>query len=227
MYPIKYFLNTDYQEMELLGVTGLFSNVRIERESLPEGFYKYSLREGEEDYFSTVENAVLVNHSGDFICKKELNLGDEGCVVLDDYGFTDQEVNLDEFFGVDIKTKVAELLDLFMKDIAPYEYADNLTVGTSIEEGNMVSEIREMLDDRDQAEGIFKELSEICEEVSFADVRDKGLAFSLKNKLYEIVRSFPEKHVELSDQIVAAENKKVQAISNSQPEEISKDIQEN
>ena len=62
MFAEKYFLISDYESMELLGVNGLFTNMRVDRNSLPEGFYKYSLREGEDDFFSSVKSNVLVNH---------------------------------------------------------------------------------------------------------------------------------------------------------------------
>lgn len=205
MYPIKYYLNTDYQEMELLGVTGLFTNMRIERESLPEGFFKYSLREGDEEFFSTDESAVLVNHAGDFICKEQIDFGGADYKDLgENYTFTDNPVKLDEFFGVDILDKVAEELDAFMRDIAPYEYADSLTSGQT----NMVEDIRAMLNDREQTEGIFKELSEICDEVSFADKKAESLAQSLRNKVREIFQSFPEKRLDLSQTIAAAEKQR-------------------
>lgn len=206
MNPMKYFLNTDYEEMEVLGITGLFTNLRVESESLPEGFYKYSLREGDEEYFSTVENNVLVNHAGDFICKQKLPLGDTECVDLseDDFGFTGEQIDLDKFFGVDIKTKVAEALDRFMFEYDPYEYADNLSPGQT----DLVDDIRKMLDDREQANGIEAELKEICEEDRFTEYQDVCLAHDLFSKVKNIVGSFPEKREELNDQIKAAENQK-------------------
>lgn len=207
MYPIKYYLNTDYQEMEVLGVKGLFTNLRVERDSLPEGFYKYSLREDDEEYFSSVENDVLVNHSGDFICKSELSLGEDGCKDIgEDYNFTDEPVNLDEFFGVDIKTKIAEALDEFMREYDPYEYADNLNAG----QANMVDEVRAMLDTREQSEGILKELKEIYKENKNSfDAETVTLLNSLIDAVDENVCSFPEKRPVLDSQIKAAELLKV------------------
>lgn len=194
MYPVKYFLNTDYEPMELLGVQGLFSNLRVENDSLPEGFYKYSIREGEDDFLSSVEKSVTVNHSGDFICKTPLDLGPDGYKSLEgDYSFLLEDFNLDEFFGVDILDKVAEALDSFMREVAPYEYADNLSVGENLasENADQIRQIRESLNNREQTEGIFKELSEICEEVEFADAKSTNLAFSLKHKVEEIMEAFP------------------------------------
>ena len=205
MYPVKYFLNTDYQEMEILGVKGLFSNLRVERESLPEGFFKYSLREGEEEYFSSIENHVLVNHSGDFICPKKLDLGSEDYWDLgEDYSFTGEPVDVDKFFGVDIKLKVAEALDAFMRDFDPYGYADNLEPC----QDDMVDDIRAMLDDQEQSKGILDELNDICNDNRFENEAMAAFARSLVCKMENIVRSFPEKRVDLDDQILSAESQK-------------------
>lgn len=206
MYPVKYFLNTDYQAMEVLGVKGLFTNLRVESASLPEGFYKYSIREGEDDFFSTLERSVLVNHSGDFICKQELDLGEQGCKDLgEDYSFLDEPVDVGAFFGVDVLTKLAETLDSFMKDFDPYEYADNLNVG----EENMVGDIRSMLDDREQVEGILNELKEILDDGQAAfDAEANALVDSLIDKIEDVVRSFPVPRAKLAAQIDAAEIQK-------------------
>lgn len=206
MYPIKFYLNNDYQAMEVLGVKGVFSNLRVENESLPEGFYKYSLREAGKEYFSSVERSVLVNHSGDFICKEELPLGDDGYKdLVGDYSFTGEPVDLDEFFGMDIKNKVAEALDKFMFEYDPYSYRDNLENGQE----DMVDAIRTMLEHKEQVKGIIDELNEICdEEKSSLDNASQSFLSSLINKLDNIVYSFPEKRVELVKQINVAEAQK-------------------
>lgn len=153
----KYFLISDYQSMELLGVNGLFTNLRVERESLPEGFYKYSIREGEEDIFSSVKSDVLANHMGDFICKQELDLnGQDECDLFGDYNFTGEEVNLDEFFGVDIKLKVAEELEAFYYDYFYYEYQDALE--TDQTRGDVVEDTRSQLDDKKLVCGMLEDL---------------------------------------------------------------------
>lgn len=169
MFPEKYYLISDYQSMELLGVKGLFTNLRVERESLPEGFYKYSLREGDEDPFSSVKDDVFVNHMGDFICKEELDLnGQDEYDLFGDYSFTDDEVDLDAFFGEDIKAKIAEELDEFYFDLDTYDYQDNLSPGVT--RADMVEEIRKNLSDKPKVEGIinfFKELLENNTEEKF------------------------------------------------------------
>ena len=102
MKPIKFNDTSDYQSMEILGVEGVFTNLRIDEKTLPEGFYKYSLREGEEEFIGQINTHVGVNHAGDFITKKPVDLGPDGSRDLgpDDWGFTGQSVNFEKYFGV-------------------------------------------------------------------------------------------------------------------------------
>jgi len=154
----KYFLIPDYQTMELLGVNGLFTNLRVDRESLPEGFYKYSIREGEDDIFSSVKSDVLANHMGDFICKEELNMnGQDEYDLFGDYNFTGEEVNLDEFFGVDIKLKVAEELEAFYYDYFYYEYQDALEPDQT--RGEVIEDTRSQLDNKELVCGMLDDLN--------------------------------------------------------------------
>lgn len=101
MKPIKFNDTSDYQHMEVLGVKGAFTSLRIQRDSLPEGFHKYSLRDGEDSFFGQVAKNVMVNHAGDFITKSPLELGPDGFKDLgeDDWTFTDEPFKFEEFFS--------------------------------------------------------------------------------------------------------------------------------
>ena len=174
MFPEKYFLISDYQSMEVLGVNGLFTNLRVDASSLPEGFHKYSIREGEEDPFASVKKDVLVNHMGDFICKQELDLqGQESRDLLEDYCFTDDPVDLDGFFGEDIKHKIAEALDQFCHDFDPYEYQDNLARGFARQD--VVDSVRSDLSNKARVNGMITYFNNILEnnkEEHFLSARD-------------------------------------------------------
>lgn len=102
MKPIKFNDTSDYQYLEVLDVEGVFTPLRIQRDTLPEGFHKYSLREGDESFIGQVAKDVMVNHAGDFITKKPLDLGSTGARQLseDDWGFTDKSFDFEGFFGV-------------------------------------------------------------------------------------------------------------------------------
>lgn len=100
MKPIRFNDTSDYQYVEVLGKEGVFTPLRIERKSLPRGFHKYSLREGEDALFSQVAGEVLVNHAGDLITKEPLELGAEGTKILgeDDWSFTDKPFAFEPYF---------------------------------------------------------------------------------------------------------------------------------
>lgn len=162
MFPEKYFLISDYQSMEVLGVNGLFTNLRVDASSLPEGFHKYSIREGADDPFASVKKNVFANHMGDFICKQELDLqGEESRDLLEDYCFTDAPVDLDKFFGEDRKGKIAEALDQFCHDFDPYEYQDNLARGFSRQD--VIDSVQADLSDKARVNGMIAYFNNILE----------------------------------------------------------------
>lgn len=101
MKPVKFNDTSDYQHMEVLGVEGVFTPLRIQRDSLPAGFHKYSLREGEDTLCGQVANDVMVNHAGDFITKEPLELATAGSRDLgaDDWGFTEKPFQFESYFG--------------------------------------------------------------------------------------------------------------------------------
>ena len=55
-------------------IKGLYTIGRIERDSLPAGFYKYDIRESDngDNAFCTVEPFVMVNHTGTIITREEI-----------------------------------------------------------------------------------------------------------------------------------------------------------
>lgn len=101
MVPIKFNETSDYQTMEVLGVEGVFTNLRIDEKTLPEGFFKYSLRSGDDGLIGEVCQNVMVDHAGDFITKKQLDLGPDISKVLgpDEWGFTDEPFEFESYFG--------------------------------------------------------------------------------------------------------------------------------
>lgn len=105
MKPIKFNETSDYQRMEVLGIDGVFTNLRIDENTLPEGFYKYSLRHGDDGDFCSISKNITVNHAGDFITKNPIpQVEKEECDIgLDDWGFTedeyDKEFDFESYFG--------------------------------------------------------------------------------------------------------------------------------
>ena len=102
MDAIKFNDTSNYELMEMLGVEGAFTSLRIDPETLPEGFYKYSLRQGEVGTFGQVSSGILIDHAGDFITKKPLDLGYEGFrdVTDEDWAWSHKDFEFEAFFGV-------------------------------------------------------------------------------------------------------------------------------
>ena len=71
---------------DLNGVQAAYLDLRIDRSTLPEGLHAYDVREGEY-YLGTVEDNVLVNHSGTMITREPLKMlhpAEEAYIFLDD-----------------------------------------------------------------------------------------------------------------------------------------------
>lgn len=74
---VKYNDTEDYSHMTLLGIDGVFSPVRIQANTLPEGFYRYELSSGKGIRFGSVQEKRAFRHAGDFISRDPLPLDEE------------------------------------------------------------------------------------------------------------------------------------------------------
>ena len=91
---------TGYERFEILGRDALFTSLRIDRKSLPEGLYAYDLRDCDDCSGDPceVKSFVLVNHWGTVIVKEPIEGADDG-IDLDesDYNYLGEEMTLEEF----------------------------------------------------------------------------------------------------------------------------------
>ncbi|MCM1167990.1 MAG: hypothetical protein NC401_18565 [Ruminococcus sp.] len=91
---------TSYERFEILGRDALFTSLRIDRKSLPEGLYAYDLRDCDDCSGDPceVKSFVLVNHWGTVIVKEPIEGADDG-VELDekDYNYLGENMTLEEF----------------------------------------------------------------------------------------------------------------------------------
>ena len=53
-----------------------FSNIRIDKSTVKDR-YVYSLRHGDDDYISSLEDNVLVNHAGDIVTKEQIEFDND------------------------------------------------------------------------------------------------------------------------------------------------------
>lgn len=90
-----------YQEVELFSYPALFTNGRIDRGSVPKGFYCYDLRGSDNDPGQpvTIEKTVAVNHAASVLTSKAVKLPQSGYKRLKDgLNFMgDTDITLSEF----------------------------------------------------------------------------------------------------------------------------------
>lgn len=70
----------NFEYIELFGNPGLFTNARIDRDTVPEGWYAYDLRGSDYDPGEpvTVEPNVVVNHAGTILTHEPVSFPKEG-----------------------------------------------------------------------------------------------------------------------------------------------------
>ena len=88
------------EEVELFGEKALFSNGRIDKDTLPDGLYCYDLRGSDTDPGKpvAVEENVTVNHAGCVICTEPLDFSETEYIPLDEgLNFLDDEKGIREF----------------------------------------------------------------------------------------------------------------------------------
>ena len=89
-----------YERFELLGHDALFTNMRIDRKSLPEGLYAYDLRDSDDcnGEPSELRNYIMVNHWGTVLVREPIEGAADG-IVLDesDYNYLGEDMTIEEF----------------------------------------------------------------------------------------------------------------------------------
>ena len=92
------------EAVEFMGRRALFSDTRLQEDEIPEGLYRYELRDCGDGEFCSVEEKVIVNHAGTLLMKEPLDLGERGYIELDDESgldFLGYEQTMQEFIAVE------------------------------------------------------------------------------------------------------------------------------
>lgn len=65
-----------WEKVEVLGLDGLFTELRVEKETIPDGWYVYEVRHDDEDWSEPVEIAlgVMVNFYGTLLVEEPIEL---------------------------------------------------------------------------------------------------------------------------------------------------------
>lgn len=90
------------EEVELLGRTGYFTGMRVDRKTVPEGMHCYELRHGDDWGLPvSVEENVRVNYFGAVLFTEALELGEEKALQFgyEDFGYTGEQVYLSQIIG--------------------------------------------------------------------------------------------------------------------------------
>ena len=89
------FKDVVFEKMVICGVEGLFTSLRVDKDTIPSGWNKYSVRHSDEGdaWFCTLEKFVWANHFGDFITKDKIEMdSNSGCIYIDgDYDCLDDK----------------------------------------------------------------------------------------------------------------------------------------
>lgn len=90
----------DYEEFEILGREALFTNMRIDRNTLPDGLYAYDLRDECNGEPNELKSFVLVNHWGTVVVKEPIENADSGVELTpDDCNFLGGDMSLEDFLN--------------------------------------------------------------------------------------------------------------------------------
>lgn len=90
------------EEVELMGRKGYFTELRVDKETVPEGMHCYELRYGDDDGFPvSVEENVRVNYFGAVLLAEALELGEEKALQFgyEDFGYTGEQMYLSQVTG--------------------------------------------------------------------------------------------------------------------------------
>lgn len=107
----------DFELMELFGQTVLFTNMRVDRSTVPEGLYAYDVRHDDDctGEICEIKPSVMVNHWGTIICKEPIELDEVWhCKFVDegDYCYLGDTAKLDEYLNTDCCEAESEEMEM-------------------------------------------------------------------------------------------------------------------
>lgn len=89
-----------FQEVEIKGHMALFTELRVDKSTIPECVNCYELRHGDDDsYPAALEHGVRVNYFGAVLMTDKVELGLDGYIPLayEDFDFTGEELTMPEY----------------------------------------------------------------------------------------------------------------------------------
>lgn len=67
-------------------IKGFFTSLRVNRDTLPEGWYAYDIRHTDTGAFGTLEPHVWADHMGTLVTQTKVDFGEKGCRHLNGRG---------------------------------------------------------------------------------------------------------------------------------------------
>ena len=90
-----------YELVEIDGHPVLFTNMRLDRDTVPEGIYCYDVRDSDEldGSMAEIRPHVLVNHWGTILCREPFPLDGRESYEPEDWNFLGEDMTLAEFMS--------------------------------------------------------------------------------------------------------------------------------
>ena len=103
-------MDESFDLIEIFDKKALFSNGRIKKSELPDGVYKYDLRDG-VPFFASIEKHVGVDHAGTVLTREPIDLGKNDCIEFDEEtspNFLGDELTLRDYLTADFTEEETE-----------------------------------------------------------------------------------------------------------------------
>lgn len=93
----------NYELMEIDGRPVLFTNLRLDRDTVPEGLFCYDVRDSDnlDGSFAEIAPFVRVNHWGTILCREPFQLDGTGSYYPDDWSFLGESMDAFAFRQAD------------------------------------------------------------------------------------------------------------------------------
>ena len=106
-----------FELIEIFGKTVLFTNMRVDRDTVPQDLYVYDVRHDDDctGEICEIKPSVMVNHWGTIICKEPIEMDEfwhSKFVDKDDYSYLGDSVKLDEFINTDCYEEESEEMEM-------------------------------------------------------------------------------------------------------------------
>lgn len=85
-----------FEKIEINNYEALFTNERIDRSQVPQGYYAYDIRHSDDDdsVAATIELNVMSNHYGTILTQEHIEMTESDYTPVFDINFLGEEVEL-------------------------------------------------------------------------------------------------------------------------------------